>query len=75
MDGLAKQIRRLCLLAGLLAGVWMGASVGVATAVEVGEHAPDFTLPSTTGEKISLSQFRGKKNVLVEFYVAAFAPV
>ena len=33
---------------------------GVALAVEVGEQAPDFTLPSTTGEPISLRQFRGK---------------
>ena len=45
---------------------------GLATAVEVGDQAPDFTLPSTTGEKISLSQFKGKKHVLLEFYVADF---
>jgi len=41
-------------------------------ALEIGEKAPDFMLPSTTGGKISLSQFRGKKLVLVEFYVADF---
>jgi len=51
----------------LLASVLVGA--GAATALEVGEKAPDFTLPGTTGEKISLSQFRGKKLVLIEFYV------
>lgn len=39
---------------------------------EVGERAPDFTLSSTTGKKITLSQFRGKKHVLLEFYVADF---
>jgi hypothetical protein len=44
-------------------------------AIEIGAKAPDFTLPSTTGEKISLSQFRGKKLVLLEFYGADFAPV
>lgn len=55
------------LLGVLLAGVLAGASA--ATALEVGEKAPDFTLPSTTGEKISLSQFRGKQLVLIEFYV------
>jgi peroxiredoxin Q/BCP len=44
-------------------------------AIEVGDKAPDFTLPSTTDEKISLSQFRGKKLVLLEFYGADFAPV
>ena len=43
-------------------------------AIDVGDKAPDFTLPSTTGEKISLSQFRGKKLVLLEFYGADFVP-
>ena len=47
----------------------------LAWAVEVGDKAPDFILPSTTGEKISLSQFKGKKLVLLEFYGADFAPV
>jgi peroxiredoxin len=56
------------LLGGLLVSVLVGTSL--ATALEVGEPAPDFTLPSTTGEKISLSQFRGKQWVLLEFFVA-----
>ncbi len=47
----------------------------MAAAVEVGQEAPDFTLPATTGAKITLSQFRGKKNVLVEFYGVDFEPV
>ena len=46
-----------------------------AWAVDIGDKAPDFTLPSTTGEEISLSQFRGKKRVLLEFYGGDFAPV
>ncbi|MBI4573556.1 MAG: redoxin domain-containing protein [candidate division NC10 bacterium] len=62
------------MLGVLLAGVWAGVGAGVATALEVGEQAPDFTLPATTGENISLSQFRGKKLVLIEFYVSDFAP-
>jgi peroxiredoxin len=45
-----------------------------AWAVRVGDKAPDFKLPSTTGKDISLSDFRGKKNVLIEFYVADFGP-
>ena len=44
----------------------------IATGLEIGDKAPDFTLPSTTGEKISLSQFKGKKYVLLEFYVNDF---
>jgi len=47
---------------------------GVALSLEVGEQAPDFTLPSTTGEQISLRQFRGKQHVLLEFYVRDHAP-
>ena len=67
MSGLPKLVRSWLLLGLLLAGVLVGASA--ATALEVGEKAPGFTLPGTTGEKISLSQFRGKKLVLIEFYV------
>ncbi len=47
---------------------------GTAAAVGVGERAPDFKLPATTGKNISLSDFRGKKMVLVEFYQADFGP-
>ena len=47
-------------------------NVGDVMALKVGDKAPDFTLPSTTGEKISLSQFRGKKPVVLFFYLFAF---
>ena len=36
--------------------------------VKIGDCAPDFTLQSGTGENISLSQFLGKKNVVLFFY-------
>jgi hypothetical protein len=45
-----------------------------AAAVEVGDRAPDFRLPSTNGVDISLSDFRGKKFVFLEFYGADFQP-
>ena len=45
-----------------------------AVALEIGDRAPDFTLPSTSGEQISLAQFRGKKAVLLEFYGGDFVP-
>jgi thioredoxin-dependent peroxiredoxin len=67
MSRLPKLVRGSLLSSALLAGVLLGASA--ATALEVGDKAPDFTLPGTTGEKISLSQFRGNKLVLIEFYV------
>jgi peroxiredoxin len=43
--------------------------------VKVGQPAPDFTLPSISGEKVSLSQFRGKKNVVLSLVPAAWTPV
>jgi peroxiredoxin len=68
----AHRPRGLIVLGLLLASVLVCTSV--ATALEVGDQAPDFTLPSTTGEEISLRQFRGKKIVLLEFYGVDFAP-
>ena len=50
------------------------AMAGGAWAVEVGEKVPDFKLPAATGLDISLSDYRGKKWVLVEFYGADFQP-
>ena len=43
--------------------------------VKAGQPAPDFTLPAVSGRKISLSQYRGKKNVVLSFVPAAFTPV
>jgi len=36
--------------------------------VKVGDKAPDFTLLSQTGESVTLSQFFGKKNIVLYFY-------
>ena len=43
--------------------------------VKVGDRAPDFTLPSISDEKVSLNQYRGKKNVVLSFVPAAWTPV
>ena len=40
-------------------------------AIQVGQQAPDFTMPSGGGEKITLSQYRGRPVVLA-WYPAAF---
>jgi cytochrome oxidase Cu insertion factor (SCO1/SenC/PrrC family) len=42
------------------------------TFLKVGDVAPDFTLRSDKGEMVKLSDFRGKKNVILAFYVLAF---
>ena len=70
MGMLLKRMSLLFLGGMLLPGLL--AVLSPAVALEVGEQAPDFTLPSTTGEKISLSQFQGKNLVLLEFHVNDF---
>lgn len=42
------------------------------TTLRVGNEAPDFELPDQNGNKVKLSDFRGKKNVILAFYVLAF---
>jgi peroxiredoxin len=64
-----QLMRSLLLLGGLLAG-----GLSAAMALEVGEQAPDFLLPATTGGNLGLSQFLGKKLVLIEFYIGDFIP-
>lgn len=43
--------------------------------VKVGDIAPDFELPSITGEKVRLSQYLGKQNVVISFVPAAWTPI
>jgi peroxiredoxin len=54
--------------------VLLGAHALPAAAVEVGEKAPDFELPSTQQGKFKLSEQAGKKNVVIQFYVLDFTP-
>ena len=42
------------------------------THLKVGDPAPDFTLRATDGKAYKLSDFRGKKNVVLAIYVLAF---
>jgi cytochrome oxidase Cu insertion factor (SCO1/SenC/PrrC family) len=73
-----KPVLRATLLR-LSAFLWILAALAVfhgpsALAVEVGDPAPDFRLKSTTGKPIALSDYRGKKVVVVQFYVLDFTP-
>lgn len=43
--------------------------------IETGEAAPGFTLPAISGDKVSLYNYRGKKNVVISFVPAAWTPV
>ena len=40
--------------------------------IKVGDMAPNFTLEDQNGKKVSLRDFRGKKNVALAFYIFAF---
>lgn len=62
------------LIAGLMFACAAVAGVaGFASALEVGQKAPDFELDSTAGGKLKLSSLKGK-NVLINFYVLDFSP-
>ncbi len=69
MDSTKKAI-----LGSMLLALFLAASTVSAPAVEVGEKAPDFELPSTQGGKFKLSELQGKKNLLIQFYVLDFTP-
>lgn len=43
--------------------------------VQIGDRAPDFELPSSTGDKVRLSSFRGDKHVALVFYPFTFTGV
>jgi peroxiredoxin len=42
------------------------------THLKVGDTAPEFTMPSTAGKPVKLSDFKGNQNVVLAFYPAAF---
>ncbi len=43
--------------------------------LEIGKEAPDFTLKNQFGEEVKLSDFRGKKNVVLVFFPMAFTGI
>ena len=45
---------------------------GEAVKLKVGDAAPAFSLPASTGKAITLSEFKGKKKVVLAFYPKAF---
>lgn len=78
-------MKRLALaLAGCCAVLLLAAQIPAApqqkeematTTLKVGQMAPDFALPSDQGRApVKLSDFRGKKNVILAFYILAFTP-
>ena len=56
----------------LLAPLAAGAQTIAVTNLKVGEKAPNFTLIDDHGNPVTLSSFRGKKTVILAFYILAF---
>jgi hypothetical protein len=76
MKRIVMALTGLLLLLGLAGSVAPSAKAqeeAVAkTNLKVGDVAPDFTLLSDKWEQVKLSEYRGKKNVILAFYVLAF---
>jgi peroxiredoxin len=50
----------------------LGQQPGEAAPLKVGDEAPNFTLTSTAGAKVTLADFKGKNPVVLAFFPAAF---
>lgn len=60
------------ILVALLCPLFCAALFAQDPAVDVGDPAPDFRLTGSNGERYSLEQFRGKKNVVLAWFPKAF---
>jgi peroxiredoxin len=67
-------MKRRGFVAATVLAVALAGLPATAAALEVGEKAPDFNLPSTKGGNFKLSDLEGKKNVVIQFYVIDFTP-
>ena len=67
-------MKRHAFIPAIVLALALACLTGLAAAVEVGDKAPDFNLPSTKEGKFSLSGVAGKKNVIIQFYVLDFTP-
>ena len=47
---------------------------GMSATLKVGDRAPDFALPDQNSKMVKLADFRGKKSVILAFYIRASTP-
>ena len=70
---LGTALAAAALTVGLIAAAAAQQNVKVShTTLKAGDAAPDFTLLDNHWKQVHLSDYRGKKNVVLAFYVLAF---
>jgi len=57
---------------GALAAAVVVPMLAGAADLKIGDRAPEFVLPDQEGRVVKLSDFKGKRNVVLAFYVLAF---
>jgi cytochrome oxidase Cu insertion factor (SCO1/SenC/PrrC family) len=67
-----KKLLAALVLAGTLLSPVVNAAPKAAAMPKVGDMAPDFKLQADNGKEVSLSEYRGKKQVVLAFYIFAF---
>ena len=68
-----KNLLAALIVAGtLLSPIAKAAPKEAAARPKVGDMAPDFKLQADNGKEISLADYRGKKQVVLAFYIFAF---
>jgi hypothetical protein len=69
-----EHMNRYGFIAAFVLALSFAGLPGTASALEVGDKAPDFDLPSTKGGNFKLSDLAGKKNLVIQFYILDFTP-
>ena len=57
-----------------LLGILLMPLLGAPATLKVGDRAPDFALPDQNGALVKLAEYRGKKSVILAFYIRASTP-
>jgi thioredoxin-dependent peroxiredoxin len=74
MEGGVMSTKRAVTRALVLSVLAVVVLAGAASALEVGQKAPDFALNGTDGKPVKLSDLTAKGPVVVYTFIAAFTP-